>query len=156
MTPQQRIEAECASRGGPAVVADCVALLDGRSDDVDDRMIEILGGDAARHVIDGGEGGRSGYWPRVWAARGLLHAWPDPDPDPDSAADDAAADAVTGVVIRALADSRWRVREMAAKVVAAHHVGQALDAVAALRDDPVPRVRVSAERAVVLLTAHSA
>jgi hypothetical protein len=152
VTPQQRIEAECASRGSPAVIADCVALLDGRSDDVDDRMIAILGGDAARHVIDGGEGGRSGYWPRVWAARGLLHAWS----DPASAVDPAQADAVAAAVIRALGDSRWRVREMAAKVVAAHHVGQALDAVAALRDDQVPRVREAAERAVVLLTAHSA
>ena len=45
---------------------------------------------------------------------------------------------------------------MAAKVVAAHRVGQALDAVAAIRDDPVPRVRVAAERAVVLLTAAQA
>jgi hypothetical protein len=152
VTPQQRIAAECASRGSPAVIADCVAILDGRSDDVDDRLITVLGGDAARHVIDGGEGGRSGYWPRVWAARGLLHAWP----DPDSAADTAEADAVTAAVISGLADSKWRVREMAAKVVAAHQVGQALDAVAALRDDPVPRVREAAERAVVLLTAHSA
>ncbi len=45
---------------------------------------------------------------------------------------------------------------MAAKVVAAHRVGRALDAVAALRDDPIPRVRAAAERAVVLLTASQA
>jgi hypothetical protein len=42
---------------------------------------------------------------------------------------------------------------MAAKVVAARRVGQALDAVAALRGDPIPRVRIAAERAVVQLTA---
>jgi hypothetical protein len=53
-------------------------------------------------------------------------------------------------------DPVWRVREMAAKVVAAHRIGQALDAVAALRDDPSPRVRAAGERAVVLLTASSA
>ena len=63
---------------------------------------------------------------------------------------------MTAVIIGALGDRAWRVREMAAKVVAAHRVGQALDAVAAIRDDPVPRVRVAAERAVVLLTAAQA
>jgi hypothetical protein len=45
---------------------------------------------------------------------------------------------------------------MAAKVIAAHRVGRALDAVAALRDDPNPRVREAAERAVVLLTVSQA
>lgn len=48
------------------------------------------------------------------------------------------------------------VREMAAKVVARHRVGGALDAVAPLRDDPIPRVRAAAHRAVVLLTAFTA
>jgi hypothetical protein len=159
LTPQQRIAAECAARGRQAVVADCIAILDGRPDDVDDRLITVLGGAAADHVIDGGEGGRSGYWPRVWAARGLLHAWPDPDSAPASdvaASDVAALDAATAAVIHALGDSRWRVREMAAKVVAAYHLGHGLDAVAALRADPVSRVRAAAERAVVRLTAHSA
>ena len=45
---------------------------------------------------------------------------------------------------------------MAAKVIAAHRVGDALDAVAALRDDPVERVRTAAARAVTLLTAAGA
>jgi hypothetical protein len=30
-------------------------------DGVDDRLITVLGGDAARNVLDGAEGGRSGY-----------------------------------------------------------------------------------------------
>jgi hypothetical protein len=47
--------------------------------------------------------GRDGYWPSVWAVRGLLHVWDD----------DATTEAV-----RAMAHSSWRVREMAAKVVA--------------------------------------
>lgn len=176
-TPQQRIAAECASRGNVALMADCVALLEGRADDVDDRLITVLGGEAADVVLDGGEGGRSGYWPRVWAARGLLHAWDDrilvadrvlvtertaqadrtAGPDRSAQADRTAeADAAPDAIIGALRDPAWRVREMAAKVVAAHRVGQALDAVAALRDDPVPRVRAAAERAVVLLTASQA
>jgi HEAT repeat protein len=91
-------------------------------------------------VLDGHEGGKSGYWPRVWAARGLLHAW-----------DDRAAPAI----IQATTDDAWRVREMAAKVIARHYVGDALTAVAELVNDPVPRVRAAAERAVVILTAGS-
>ena len=146
-TPGQRIAAECAGRGNGAVVADCVAVLAGRADEVDSRLITVLGGEPARHVLGGGAGGRSGYWPRVWAARGLLHAW-----------DDRAAEAgpATAALIEAMGDGDWRVREMAAKVVARHRVGEALDAVAALRDDPVPRVRAAAARAVVVLTASRA
>jgi uncharacterized protein (UPF0147 family) len=45
---------------------------------------------------------------------------------------------------------------MAAKVIARHHVGNALEAVAALRDDSVPRVRAAAQRAVEILTASGA
>ena len=52
----------------------------------------------------------------------------------------------------ALVDPEWRVREMAAMVVARHLVGDALPAVSALRDDPVTRVRTAANRAVVRLT----
>jgi hypothetical protein len=146
-TPQQRIAAERTRRGDAALIAGCVALLGGRPEDVDDRLITVLGGEAAGHVLDGGEGGRSGYWPRVWAARGLLHAWD------DHAAENRAADEA---IIAATRDPAWRVREMAAKVIARHRVGTALDAVAALRDDPVPRVRAAAERAVVTLTASRA
>jgi len=139
LTPQQSIEAECARRGRGAVVAGCMAILDGGN--FDDALVLALGGPAAEQVLDGREGGRDGYWPRVWAARGLLYAWSD--------------DAVPAV-IAALADDSWRVREMAARVVARHQVGDALSAVAALRDDPVQRVRAAAERAVRSLTAVGA
>lgn len=138
LTPAQRIAAECARRGRDAFTAGCVALLDGRPGEVDDDLILALGGEHGRSVLDGWNGGKTGYWPRVWAARGLLHAW-----------DDAA----TAAIIRATGDDAWRVREMAAKVVARHEVGDALDAVAALRGDAVPRVRAAAERSVIALTA---
>lgn len=138
LTPAERIAAECARRGTDAVVAGCVALLYGRPGEVDDDLILALGGEHGRSVLDGWNGGKTGYWPRVWAARGLLHAW-----------DDAATDAI----IHATRDDAWRVREMAAKVVARHRVGDALDAVAVLRGDAVPRVRAAAGRAVVALTA---
>jgi hypothetical protein len=139
LTPQQRIAAECARRGRQAFVTGCVDLLDGRSDEVDDDFVVALGGAPAVGVLGGREGGKAGYWPRVWAARGLLHAW---------------NDAATEAIVHATTDDAWRVREMASKVIARHRVGDALDAIAALRADSVPRVRAAAERAVVILTAN--
>ena len=138
LPPPQRIDAECGRRGRAALVGGCINLLYGRYAEADDDLLIALGGEHGQNVLDGAEGGKAGYWPRVWAARGLLHAW-----------DDTATDAI----IHATDDEAWRVREMAGKVVARHHVGDALHAVAGLRDDPVPRVRAAAQRAVVILTA---
>ena len=103
----------------------------------------VLGGPAAEQVLDGRAGGPlvTGHWPRVWAARGLLYAWDEP---------------ATTVIVGATSDETWRVREMAAKVIAKHRIGDALDAVVMLRDDPVPRVRAAAERAIAVLTAAGA
>ena len=137
LTPRQSVAAECQRRGKPAVISGCIALLQGRHD-VDDTLVLALGGPPAQDVLGGHAGGKAGYWPRVWAARGLLHAW-----------DDRA----TAVIIQATTDDAWRVREMAAKVIARHRIGDALTAVAELRNDQVPRVRAAAERAVAILTA---
>lgn len=71
----------------------------------------------------------------------LLHAW-----------DDAATEAI----IHATNDDAWRVREMAGKVIAAHRVAGAFDAIEPLRADKVPRVRAAAVRAIVILTADGA
>ena len=111
-----------------------------RSEDreVDDGLILALGGAPADYVVSGHAGGKDGYWPRVWAARGLLHAW-----------DDRA----TATIIQAAADDAWRVREMAAKVVARHRIDDALSAMAGLQEDPVLRVRSAAGRALAALTA---
>jgi HEAT repeats len=136
LTPQQSISLECARRGHDRLVDGCIALLEGR--EVDDNLIIALGGPAAQTVLNDGPRQRNQYWRRVWAARGLLHAW-------DARAQDA--------IIAASTDEHWRVREMAAKVIAAHTVDAGLEAVADLRSDPVPRVRAAAERATVLLTA---
>ncbi len=118
------------------MVAGCVALL--RGQEYDEGLLMALGGPAGRNVIDDGPKQRNQYWGRVWGARGLLYAW-----------DDDAGPAV----VDALADEHWRVREMAAKVVAKRGIGAALEACAGLADDPVPRVRAAAERAVLQLTA---
>jgi HEAT repeat protein len=139
MTPRQSIESECERRGRLAVISGCIDLLQGR--DVDDGLVLALGGPAAEYVLSGREGGKSGHWPRVWAARGLMYAW---------------EDNATPAVIAATADEAWRVREMAAKVIARHGLGDTLSAVARLRKDPVARVRVAAERAVEILTAARA
>jgi HEAT repeats len=136
LTPRQSIEIECARRGRDQVVDGCVGLLCGR--DVDDDLIIALGGPGGLNVIHDGPAQRNQYWRRVWGARGLLYVF-----------DERA----TGAVIVALADEHWRVREMAAKVIARHKLDVAVAAVAELRTDPVPRVRAAGERALVVLAA---
>jgi hypothetical protein len=139
LTPRQSIEAECFRRGRSEVVAGCVRLV--RGHEADAALVLALGGPPARRVLDAGPDSDLRYWLRVWGARGLLWAW-----------DGSAADALQA----ALDDPAWRVREMAAKVVARHLVGDLLTAVADLRDDPVPRVRAAAGRAVAVLTRAGA
>jgi HEAT repeat protein len=137
-TPRERIEAESARRGRRALVAGCLDLLRGSMDDPE--LVRCLGGRGAAKFLDGGQHDDT-YWLRVWALRGLLWSW-----------DVSAA----GPVRDALGDESWRVREMAAKVVARHLVAAAFTAVAELRDDPVPRVRAAAHRALVRLSEADA
>jgi hypothetical protein len=134
MTPKQSVLFECERRSPGAVVHDCVALLSGQK--VDPEFLRIIGGPLAETVLEGREGGLKGYWPRVWAARGLLHVW-----------DDSATDAI----IAATTHPSWRVREMAAKVIANHRVVPAIDAVVVLLDDENARVRSAASRAFRLV-----
>ena len=133
-SPRLSIEAECQRRGRGAVVAGCVTLLAGG--DVDSRLVFALGGPPAALVL-GGDSPEQRYWLRVWGARGLLWAW--------------LPGGLPGLRT-ALADPHWRVREMAAKVVARHLVEEVFEEVAALRVDDVPRVRMAAERALRRLT----
>ena len=133
-TPRQNIAAECERVGRPAFVTGCIAMLEGRH--VDPALVVALGGRPARWAIDGGEPGPA-YWLRVWAARGLFYVW-----------DDQALSAL----LSALSDEAWRVREMAAKVVARHSLDEVLPLLDRLRSDAVPRVRQAAERAIVRLT----
>jgi hypothetical protein len=81
------------------------------------------------------------YWLRVWGARGLLWAW-----EPTA----------TPAIAVSLGDDAWRVREMAAKVIARHLVADLLTQVADLSHDPVPRVRAAAARAVAQITERRA
>lgn len=134
-----RIGLERGRRGQPAFASACAELLDGGR--CDDELAFALGGPAARSVLFEDHRVSQLYWLRVWAARGLLWEW-----------DDVALPAL----LRAFADEEWRVREMAAKVVARHELGDALEAVAVLRADSVPRVRAAADRAVAAVTAAGA
>ena len=127
-TPRQSVEDECTRRGVASVVAGCVDLLNGRA--ADDDLILALGGPPANWVRTGEPSGPT-YWLRVWAARGLLYAW-----------DESAHTAV----LEALNDDAWRVREMALKVVARHHLQAASKQVDELGDDPSARVRAAASR----------
>jgi hypothetical protein len=136
VTPRASIEAACSARGRDDVVAGCIALLSGAGADA--ALVKSLGGPEADWYLSAGPQYR--YWLRVWGARGLLWAW-----------DDAAAPAT----IAALDDDAWRVREMAAKVVGRHLVDDAIPALEQLRDDPVPRVRVAASRALLRFTQLS-
>ena len=134
LTPRQSIEFECQRRSESQVVDDCLAILSRRP--VNEETLVALAGPHALTVIGGGEGGVEGYWPRVWALRGLLYAW-----------DETA----TGAVIAASDDFHWRVREMSAKVVARRRLEDAHDAMVTLVDDEVERVRAAAERALIRL-----
>lgn len=78
------------------------------------------------------------YWLRVWGARGLLWKW-----DADS----------TAAIVTALDDEAWRVREMAAKVVARYRIADGLESVVAAQQDSNTRVRSAARRAVFALTS---
>ena len=133
-SPRQRVAVECSRRGRPAFIAGCVALLDGR--DVDTALIITLGGEHAVALLARDMPDDQRYWLRVWAGRGLLWAY-----------DEAALPAVRA----ALRDPAWRVREMAAKVVARHRPATHGRG-AVLRADPVRRVGAAATRALAEIT----
>ena len=134
-TPAARVAELVDLVGRDEVVGWCADLLRGRvaHDDPERPPLTWLGGRAAPWLVGlDGDGLRvHGYWVRVWGGRGLLHCY-----QPSAAAD----------VVAALGDEHWRVREMAAKVVATWEVGEAADRLVPLLDDDVPRVRAAAAR----------
>lgn len=127
--------------GREQVVQWCVDLLAGHVD-VDDPTRPPLswlgGGHAATELQRGSLAARGqDYWPRVWAARGLLHIW-----------DPTLASVAVPVVTASLRDDAWRVREMAAKVICRWELAEAADALTPLVTDAAPRVRAAAVRAL--------
>lgn len=137
LTPRASVDAACRQRGTAYVVSRCVDIL--RGGEIDEDTLVALAGPSAEAVLRGEAGGLAGYWPKVWAARGLLYAW-----------DESAAAAATALLAGTL-DASWRVREMCAKVVARHRVEDALAAMTVLTSDPNARVRRAADRALIRL-----
>lgn len=132
-TPRQRIGAAVSRDGEEAFVDRCLSVL--AEDGVDVELIEVLGGNSAGPVLAGRYEGPHGYWVRTWALRALLYAW-SPSAEP--------------AVVAATADAHWRVREMAAKVLAARATSRcgAEAALERLRQDEHHRVRAAARRAL--------
>jgi hypothetical protein len=95
----------------------------------------------SRAVMSAMAGGTCDYWPRTWVLRAFLYAR---DPTAQEA------------VIACLSDESWRVREMAAKVVARRSIGDALASIAPWQNDDVARVRAAAQRAREALVQNEA
>lgn len=96
----------------------------------------VLGALTDRGWLAGGKPPGHGYWARVWSARALRYAW---------------TDGAAPAVVAALGDEHWRVREMAAKVVADRELAEGAEAMVHLCGDEVPRVRVAAARALAVV-----
>lgn len=134
--PGARVAAACERLGSATVVSGCLELLRGGA--VDDELVFALGGLPGRAVLAGSQ---RDDWLRVWALRALLYVF---------------SDRAEPAVVAATLDPQWRVREMAAKVVARHRLDGAAAAMAGLLGDPVPRVRRAAERALIQLSPGAA
>jgi HEAT repeat protein len=130
--PVERVAALVELAGGDAVADWCADLLRGGDwTDVDAPELDWIGGRSSVAMV--AKNLDLEYWPRVWAARALLHAFR-PRAEP--------------AVVAGLSDLSWRVREMCAKVARAHELGSAADELARRCADEVPRVRVAAVRAL--------
>lgn len=128
----ERVQAAIERYGEADVVDRAIALLDGGNAGED--FLLYVGGRHARGLLDGAP---ALYWPELWGARALLHAW---DPKAGSA------------VLAGLDNQAWRVREMCARVSLARSLNVAAK-LAELTDDESPRVRVAALRALAAVGA---
>jgi HEAT repeat protein len=137
LAPRARVLLLGRRIGEEAVAGWCAELLSGAVPNDDPRRpsIKWLGGRHAALELKVGRVDERGqdYWPRVWAARGLLYVWR-PEAEP--------------AVLAGLRDPAWRVREMCAKVVRSRALHRAEPVLTHLLDDRVPRVRAAAEAAL--------
>lgn len=125
LVPAANVRNAAARFGRDAVVEWCEALLQGSAVDDDPRYPDI--------AWLCGTVGWPEHWARVWGARGLLHIGPPARPE---------------VVLDALEDDSWRVREMVLKVVIRHELDDPHARITALVDDANERVRHQALRAL--------
>jgi hypothetical protein len=122
-----------AERWGPRGLMDrCVHLYREMDWGEEPELMSFLAGGNGLRWVELGFGTQA-YFVRTWALRAMLYAW-----------DESAS----ATVIDALEDEHWRPREMALKVVAKRLINGDVDAVARLREDPVPRVQAAARVAL--------
>jgi hypothetical protein len=124
LSPRESALLAASLYGRDFIVEWAEELLAGRAHDDDPRYPDLAW---LRGTV-----GRPDYWSRVWGARALLHLGP----------------LRSEIVLAAAGDSSWRVREMALKVIAAHHLDDPDGLIDRLVDDEVARVRAQAWRAL--------
>lgn len=130
LPPKRRIEAAVKRYGEWEVVDRSISLIAGNNEGED--FLLYVGGDHAQGILDGAP---ALYWPELWGLRSLLYVW-------DKTAESS--------VIRALHNSAWRVREMAARVTAERELPAAVE-LRKLLADRTPRVRIAAARALAVV-----
>lgn len=134
--PRQMVVEAVEDYGIHATVDTCLALLDGHVEyDLLPVPLTYLAGVHAVAKLGRGDLSvrRQNHWPRMWGIRALRYVW---------------LDYAEPGVVGALEDTSWRVREMAAKVVAYRRLGSAVEPLKSLLRDPEPRVRVAGVRAL--------
>src|SRR3989442_11307509 len=140
LPPRRRVFLLATRMGEQGVVDWCRELLNGAVAYNDRRRPSItwLGGRHAAGELRRGrvEDRGQDYWPRVWAARGLMYVW---RPDAEVA------------ILTGLRDPAWRVREACARVARRRGLVAAERRLERLLDDPNHRVRVGAEAALAVL-----
>lgn len=124
---KDRLAAAVERYGDARVIDRSLSLLAGK-DEGDDFLL-FVGGSHAQGILDGAP---VLYWPELWGARALLHVW---------------RDSAAPSILDATTNPAWRVREMSARVIAAHSLAATSELTELLTDD-VPRVRIAAARAL--------
>lgn len=122
-----RMEVAIKYYGEAEVVERALSLMDGNNEGED--FLLFVGGEHAQGILDGAP---VLYWPELWGLRALQYAW-----------NDTAAPAV----VNALHNTAWRVREMAARVIAVREIPAASELIELL-GDKTPRVRIAVARAL--------
>ncbi|MBP1326602.1 hypothetical protein JOF28_001834 [Leucobacter exalbidus] len=124
---KMRMEVAVKLYGEAEVVTRALSLIDGNNEGED--FLLFVGGEHAQGILDGAP---VLYWPELWGMRSLLYVW---------------NDTATPAVVNALHNTAWRVREMAARVIAERSLPATMELIELLGDD-TPRVRIAVARAL--------
>jgi len=157
-SPRDRVGWMVAAGRRSDLLAACVEVLDSGEPPEDAEVALVLGGRHAGHELARTVPPRvdQDYWWPTWALRVLLYTWPDePEADePEPGAGPASVALHESSAVTALDHDHWRVREMAATIVADRTLGAGADACARLATDETDRVRIAAVRALGEVGEH--